>query len=395
MNIDLNIEAQLEYCLDKEAPLEYFKKATEDPGQEARLWKEKTGGKVIGFLLTDIPEELVHAAGFFPFGIYGGNKGMNSVDAHMQAWTCSYVRSCLALALEGELNFLDGLVIPQRCDETRMVMGIWKHQKPLSFMDNFRPPRQVERPSVKNYYLGELRRFKNKLEEFRGSVITDDELKQSIRLYNSNRTLLRKLFDLHRQDPSLLSNRELYNVVKASMIIPREKLNKLLTRLVDTLEFKASQETDRRIKIFISGTFLEPLEIADYIEESGGTIVGDDLKNGSRYFDGNVLDEGDLLQNFVERQLSKMPSASFDTPANPRRRFLVKELLEKNADGVILLHLKYCEPENFDCYDNKQAFEKAGIPVQKIETEFGGASLGQLRTRVQAFMEMLGGGKTT
>ena len=380
MNTGLNIEA-----------LEYFNKATEDPGREARLWKEETGGKVIGFFLTDVPEELVHAAGFFPFGIYGGNKGINLADAHMQAWTCSYVRSSLAMALGGALNFLDGLVIPQRCDETRMVMGIWKHQRPLSFMDNFRPPRQVERPSVKNYYLGELRRFKNKLEEFRGSEITDEELERSIRLYNRNRTLLGKLFDLHRQDPSLLSSRELYNVIRASMIIPREKLNQLLTQLLDTLGSKVSKEADRRIKVFISGTYLEPLEIADYIEENGGTIVGDDLKNGSRYFDGNVLEEGDLLQNLVERQLSKIPSASFDTSVNPRKHFLVKDLQEKNADGVILLHLKYCEPENFDYYDMKQALEKAGIPVQKIETEFGETSLGQLRTRVQAFMEMLGG----
>jgi bcr-type benzoyl-CoA reductase subunit C len=380
VNTGLNIEA-----------LEYFNKATEDPGREARLWKEETGGKVIGFFLTDVPEELVHAAGFFPFGIYGGNKGINLADAHMQAWTCSYVRSSLAMALGGALNFLDGLVIPQRCDETRMVMGIWKHQRPLSFMDNFRPPRQVERPSVKNYYLGELRRFKNKLEEFRGSEITDEELERSIRLYNRNRTLLGKLFDLHRQDPSLLSSRELYNVIRASMIIPREKLNQLLTQLLDTLGSKVSKEADRRIKVFISGTYLEPLEIADYIEENGGTIVGDDLKNGSRYFDGNVLEEGDLLQNLVERQLSKIPSASFDTSVNPRKHFLVKDLQEKNADGVILLHLKYCEPENFDYYDMKQALEKAGIPVQKIETEFGETSLGQLRTRVQAFMEMLGG----
>ncbi len=380
MNTGLNIEV-----------LEYFNKVTEDPGQEARLWKEETGGKVIGFLLTDVPEELIHAAGFFPFGISGGKRRMSLADAHLQIWTCSYVRSNLAMALGGELDFLDGLVIPQRCDETRMVMGIWKHQKPLSFMDNFRPPRQVERPSAKNYYLGELRRFKKKLEEFRGSEITDEELKQSIRLYNSNRTLLEKLFDLHRQDPSLLSSRELYNIIMASMIISRKKLNRLLNRLLDTLNPKLPEETDCRVKIFISGTFLEPLEIADYIEESGGTIVGDDLKSGSRYFNGNVPEEGDFLEGFAERQMQKMPSASFDTSTNPRRHFLVNAVKEKNADGVLLLHLKYCEPENFDYYDTKQALKKAGIPVQKIDTEFGETSLGQLRTRVQAFMEMLGG----
>ena len=373
--------------------LDYFNKVTEDPGQEARLWKEETGGKVLGFLLTDVPEELIHAAGFFPFGIFGGNKGMNLADAHLQFWTCSYVRSSFAMALGGELNFLDGLVIPQKCDATRMVMGIWKHIRPLSFMENLRPPRQVERPSAKTYYLGELKRFKNKLEEFRGLKITDDELKKSIRLYNSNRTLLGKLSDLHREDPSILSSRELYNIIRASMVIPREKLNRLLKRLLDNLKPQLPEKTHHRVKIFISGTFLEPLEIADYIEESGGTIVGDDLKNGSRYFSGKIQEEGDLLLNLVESQLHQMPSASFDTLTNPRSEFLVNAVREKNADGVLLLHLKYCEPENFDYYDMEQALKKAGVPVQRIETEFEETSLGQLRTRVQAFMEMLGGGE--
>jgi bcr-type benzoyl-CoA reductase subunit C len=380
VNTGLNIEA-----------LEYFNEVTEDPGREARLWKEETGSKVIGFLLTDVPEELIHAAGFFPFGISGGKKWLNLADAHLQTWTCSYIRSSFAMALGGEFEFFDGLVIPQRCDESRMVMGIWKNQKPLSLMDNFRPLRQVGRPSANRYFLRELDRFKKGLEKLRGSEITDEELRESIKLYNSNRVLLGRLFDLHRQDPSLISSKELYNIVIASMVIPREKLNRLLNSLLGALKPKPAEGVNGRIKIFISGTFLEPLEIADFIEETGGTIVGDDLKNGSRYFDGNVSEEGDLMQNLVERQVKKMPSASFDTSENPRSAYLVNTAKSKQADGVLLLHLKYCEPENYDYYDMKSALEEAGIPVQKLETEFGQTSLGQLQTRVQAFMEMLGG----
>ena len=372
--------------------LEYFNKITADPGQEARLWKNETGGKVFGFLLPDVPEELIHAAGFFPFGIYGGDKGIPLSDAHLQFWTCSYIRSSFARALGGELDFLDGLIIPHKCDTSRMLMGIWHHKMPLSFMDNFRPPRQVERASARNYYSGELKRLKTKLEEYRGKEITTEELKQSIKLYNSNRTLLRKLFDLHRETPDLLGSRELYNIIKASMVIPREKLGAKLTLLLEELSpYTSSQSGLPKIKLFISGTFLEPLDIADYIEESGGTIVGDDLKNGSRYIYGDVAEDGDPLENFIARQLSAMPSASFDINNNLRSDFLLKEIRTQKADGIILLHLKYCEPENYDYHDMKTAMEQAGIPVQKIETEFGETSLGQLRTRVQAFVEMLSG----
>ena len=372
--------------------LEYFNLVTADPGQEAIQWKKDTGGKVIGFMLPDVPEELIHAAGFLPFGIYGGDKNISLSDAHLQFWICTYCRSSFALALGGELDFLDGLLIPHKCDTSRMMMGIWEHNKPLSFMDNFRPPRQVERASARTFFMGELKRMKAKLEEYRGKEITTSELSSSIKLYNSNRALLRKLFEMHRETPSLLSNRELYNIVKASMIIPREKLNKLLAQLIEELTAQLPKTEKPKIKIFISGTFLEPLEIADYIEESGGVIVGDDLKNGSRYFYADVPEEGDPLENFMTRQLNAMPSASFDNTNNLRSKFLLSEVKSKKADGILLLHLKYCEPENYDYYDMKNAMEEASIPVLKFETEFGETSLGQLRTRVQAFVEMLGGG---
>jgi benzoyl-CoA reductase/2-hydroxyglutaryl-CoA dehydratase subunit BcrC/BadD/HgdB len=156
--------------------LEIFRQAVEDPGKEVREWKEKKGGKVVGFLLTDVPEELIHAAGFFPFGICGGTVRMDQVEAHLQFWSCSYVRNSLALALDGKLDFLDGLVIPHICDTTRMLMGIWKHVRPLPFMDSFRLPRQVGRPSAKQYVAGELTRIKERLNDFRGTEITDEEL---------------------------------------------------------------------------------------------------------------------------------------------------------------------------------------------------------------------------
>ena len=372
--------------------LDYFNKIIKDPYQEAILWKKETGGKVFGFILPDLPEELIHAAGFLPFGIYGGDKGINIADAHLQFWTCSYIRSSFAMALAGELDFLDGLIIPHKCDTSRMLMGLWQQKKPLPFMDNFRPPRQIERSSAKVYYMGELQRLKSKLEEYRGKEITLEELKKSIILYNNNRSMLRRLSDLHRETPALLSSRELYTIIKASMIIPREKLNTLLTQLIDELGKQQVQGNTPKVRLFISGTFLEPLEIADYIDEIDGVIVGDDLKNGSRYIFGDTAEEGDLLEGFITRQFSAMPSASFDTTGNPRGQFLVGEVKAKKADGVILLHLKYCEPENYDYYDMKQALDKAGIPAQKIETEFGETSLGQLQTRVQAFVEMLSGG---
>ncbi|MGI6328627.1 MAG: 2-hydroxyacyl-CoA dehydratase subunit D [Dethiobacteria bacterium] len=373
--------------------LEVLKKTFADPGWQVKEWKQDTGGKAIGFLLTEVPEELIHAAGFFPFGICGGRARMEQAEAHLQSWACSYVRKGLALALNGELDFLDGVIVPLTCDSTRLLPGIWKHNTPLPYMDSYRLPRQVERPSAKKYLLGELERITRNLGAYRGKEITDEELKHSIQLYNSNRGLLRKLYNIHELNPDAISNKDLYAVLGASMVIEREKLNRLLSELVVTLEKETSPRvSDNKTKLYISGTFINPPEVLDYLDESGVTVVGDDLKNGFRYIEADVEDTGvPPLESLANRQLKKTPFAAYDVPFAPRRYNLVKTAQQKKAQGVLFLHLKYCEPENYDFYDNLQALEKAGIPSLRIETEFGETSLGQLQTRIHAFMEMVGG----
>jgi len=360
--------------------------------QFATQWKNKSGGKVIGFLLTDVPEELIHAAGFFPYGICGSSGGHERVDAHLQNWACSLVRSSFALALQGKLDFLDGLIIPHTCDTTRMVSGIWKHASPLPFMENYLLPRQVDRPSARTYLVGELTRLKERLEDYRGAVITDDEISNSISLYNSNRKLLRRIFSLHEQNPGCICNRDLYALIRAGLIMPREILNDYLGQLVDALEKDGpSSSAANHTRLVISGSVCEPPEILDYLEHAGGTVVGDDLQNGWRYIEADVRETGDPLEALADYQINRIPFAGYDTVRNPRRHFLVHLAQKKQARGVIFLHLKNCEAENYDYYDNMQALKKMGIPTLRLETEFGGSSLGQLNTRVQAFMEMVGG----
>lgn len=379
--------------MHKAEVIKFLQEAAEKPDWQVQQWKEQENGKVIGFLLTDVPEELIHAAGFFPYGISGGRARMEFADAHLQSWTCSFVRSSLSLALEGKLDFLDGLIIPQTCDTTRNVSGIWQHASPLPFLQEYRLPRQVDRPSAREYLIYELTRLKEELEKFSGREITAEKIKESIALYNENRNLLARLFVLHEQNPAAISNKELYMIVEAAMLIPKETLNGYLNKLVNVLdgEVAAAENKETKTRLFISGTLLEPLEILDFIDENGGVVVGDDLKNGFRYIEGQIEEAGDPLEALADRQLKRIPGAFYDPPHDPRRHYLVKMAREKRVQGVIFLHLRNCEPENYDYYDNVQALEKNGIPAIRIETEFVTAPSGQIRTRVEAFLEMVGG----
>lgn len=369
--------------------LKRFYIATANPYDEAKRRKEQ-GQKVIGWLPTDVPEELIHAAGAFPIGILGTNANIRLADAHLQTWACSLMRGCLEQGLNGTLDFLDGLIIPHKCDTTRMLVGIWRHTVNTPYIDNYLLPRQVDRPSARTYLKGELARLKGNLEQAAGKLITDEALRASINIYNQNRRALRRLYEYHAQNTGAISSRALYTVIKAAMFMDKAEHTALVEELLQELS-AITPVKDQRIRLAISGGVWEPPEILDMLEELGAVVVADDLLTGARYLGPDVALEADLLDAMAVRQLSKIPFGGFDSIIRERRAFLVETVKKAEAQGLLFLHLKFCEPENYDYNDMREAMNQAGIPNIRLETEYTNSSLGQASTRLQAFIEIMGG----
>ncbi len=368
-----------------------FNAAVAEPYAEAKKRKEQ-GQKVIGWLPTDVPEELIHAAGAFPVGVLGTNEHIYLADAHLQTWACSLMRGCLEQGLNGNLDFLDGIIIPHTCDTTRMLVGIWRHALSTPYIDNYLMPRQIDRPSARTYLKGELARLKDNLEKCTGKVITNEALKDSINVFNANRTVLRRLYEYHSTNTAVISSRMLYTVIKAAMFMDKAEHTTLVEELLKELA-NISTSNDKRVRLAISGGVWEPPEILDMIEELGAVVVADDLLTGARYMGPDVIADGDPLDALAVRQLNRIPFGGFDSTTRERRGFLVETAQNAGVQGMVFLHLKFCEPENYDYNDMREAMNKAGIPNIRLETEYANTSLGQARTRLQAFIEMMGGSK--
>lgn len=376
-----------------EKHLSQFATALASPYEEARR-RKANGQKVMGWLLSDVPEELIHAAGAFPVGILGSNKKIRLADTHLQVWSCSLMRSSLELGLCGDLDFLDGIIVPHTCDTTRNLVGMWRNNCKTPYVDSFFLPRQVNRPSAHNYLIGELTRLKTNLEQQTGEIITDEKIRVSIRLFNENRSLLRRMLKIHSKHPGLISSRNVYNAIKAAMVMDKAEHNQLLRDLISKLEqivSASSDQSDSKIRLVISGGVWEPPEIMDLIEELGGVVVGDDLSTGARYLEPDVAEDKDPWEALAARQLHRIPYGCFDNQELERRKYLVDLVRQSEAQGLIFLHLKFCEPENYDYNDMREALNSAGIPNFRIETEFTNPTLGQIRTRLEAFIEMIGG----
>jgi len=355
-----------------------------------RAWKKESQRKIIGSTLTDVPEELIHAAGLVPFTIVGTNKPIMKASVHLPDNACSQARSDLELVLTYERDFFDGYVLPQVDDTSQHLCDIWRRNVPWDYFESFLLPRQVDRPSARKWLLDETLRLKGSLESFTGNEISEAGLLESIGLYNQNRQHLRRLYEMKRTSHHFMGNREFFDIIKSSMWWPKEEHNRLLERLISSIDkTDLKDKGDEGIRVVLSGIVWEPPEIMDILDESGLKVVGDDLCVGWRYIGADVEMDGNPLRAIVNRHFKKGPF----TPINDKGDRIFENLLDlvrKNrAKAVIYFHIKFNESQDFDLPDLVDNMEREGVPIFVVETEYQTTHLAGVRTRIQAFGESL------
>jgi benzoyl-CoA reductase/2-hydroxyglutaryl-CoA dehydratase subunit BcrC/BadD/HgdB len=361
-----------------------------DPYQKLRAWKKGGERKIIGSTLADVPEELIHAAGMLSFTILGTNKPILRANTHLPDNACSQARSDLELVLTYQGDFFDGYVLPQVDDTTQHLSDIWRRNVSWDYFESFLLPRQVDRPSARQWLLDETLRLKRSLESFTGKEISERRLWESIGFYNQGRQQLRRLYEMKRRYPDFITNREFFDLIKSSMWWPKEEHNRLLDTFISSIE-----ENDLRnkggegIRVVLSGIVWEPPEIMDILDESGLKVVGDDLCTGWRYIDPDVEANGDPLRAIVDRHFKKGPFTPIYDKGNRIFENLFNLVIRNRAEGVIYLHINFNESQDYDLPDLIDTMEREGVPIFVVETEYQTTHLTGVRTRIQAFGESL------
>lgn len=360
----------------------------EDPLRFIRNWKSQTGQRVIGIFLPDVPEELIDASGMLPFTVLDCKKSPSPTGI-IPSFACSLISSTLNQACLGDLEFLDGMVIPHLCDSSRALFHLWERRFPKQFSDQVRLPKKLSSQGAKAYLSEELKRFKETLEKSFGVNISNEELWKSINTYNENRQYLRTIQALRSQNMGLINNYEFFSLVKSSMVMPKNEHNQILKEILAHVESSCARFDNRPpVKVFVSGKLVEPLEIFQWMDEAGILVAGDDLAVGSRYFSYGIKGEGDALKSLAQSYFERIPNALVEGPKD-HLSFILKKVQENGIEGVIFVHLKFCEPLAFDYPGIKKGLDQRGIPNLFIETELHGYNVGQIKTRLQAFVEIL------
>jgi len=356
-------------------------------------WKERTGGKAVGCFPVYTPQELIAAAGALPVTLYGGRGqiDIDHADSRIQSFVCSIARSTLELGMAGHLQWLDGFVANSICDVARNLSGVWKHNFAQGFTFYMHYPQNVESDAARTYYRGELQRLCECLTEKTGRPVTDDSLREAIRLFNRHRHLLNDLGARRAARPEKWPSSEMYAIAAAGNVMSREEHCELLERALLLGETRTRPQRDA-VRVVLRGAFCEqpPLELLEVLEDAGCAVVDDDLQVGGRFFLGQVAESGDPLNALVEAYLHNTVLTPVNNPGKRSRNDdLLERCKQKGIQGVIFASPKFCEPALYDAVLLRRAAERAGLPTLEFEYEEKMSVFESVRMQAETFVESI------
>ena len=341
----------------------------------------------------NFPGELAHAAGALPVILQESPDPITFGHGVLYPFYCGYTRSIVDQAVIGEFQFLDAIMFGDHCVQLLGAADAVRMQLPDPRVIFF----QLISSMCDPWTLGRSREsfleLKSELEDFIGRKVEEETLRNSIRIFNRNRQLLRKLYVMRTEGRIALTATQIQHVVKSSMIMDKGDHTELLEQLVDGLE-KNPEAPKPGIRLHLSGHFCQAPkpEILDLIEDCGAIVVGDDLFHGFRYISTDVAEEGDCIDGLAKWYLARNTGVPCPTRVQNNvdwDAFLLNAVDKEKADGMIVLMAKFCEPHMYYYPEVKEAFERRGVPHLLIETEHEGMALESLKTRVETFLEIV------
>ncbi len=350
-------------------------------------WR-KEGGKVVGHFQVYFPEEIVHAAGALPFRMRGAPVEPLQSDSRFGSYLCSILKTSLEIALTGRVE-LELFVTHPICDAARNLAGIFgrnfDHPCQILYL-----PQNATSVHAAEYLRGEYDRLRRTVEEVTGATISDDDLRDSVAVYNRNRELLRELYALKRETPWLVSADEAYVLMALGGLVRREDHNLLLERALPMLRKRDAPRPDR-IRVVYEGGFCEqpPLDLIRAVARSC-YVVDDDLLIGMRWILSDVPGEGDPLHNLA---VAYLDDSSYSPVQHDDRKkkeeMLLARIRAAGADAAIVTAAKMCEPGLEEQVAYTRTLDREKVPYFVSEFEENMTSFDHLEIQLETFVENL------
>ena len=361
--------------------------------------EQKKGRKVFGTFCVFVPDEVIVAANGIVTGLCGGSQfWVPGGEEVLPKNTCPLIKASVGARLGRTCPFFriaDVYVGETTCDGKKKAYEILGQDVPMIIMD----VPQMKRPKDILKWKEEIAEFAAKTEEITGNKITVENLKAAIRLINEKRKAMKRVYDARKSECLPISGRDSLLMTQISFFDDPARCAQMCNRLADELDERikngVSVVPKGTKRILVTGT---PLAVPNWklhniIETSGAVVVCEEMCTGTRYFENLVDDSGETLDELymaLSERYMKNNCACF-TPNPGRVEDIVRLAKEYKADGVIDCSLKFCGLYDIEKRSVAEALREAGIPLLSLETDYEDSDAGQLRTRIEAFVEMISG----
>jgi len=335
---------------------------------------------------VDTPEEIIIAAGFTPYRLFGDPTiEPDKVSEHIPPTHCGWTRNLLELAINKLDKDIVGIVTTHGCDRTNREFDIWKECVNLDFMYFLNSPRKRDDIALK-FFINDINEFISQLEDHFKIKITEDKIKEAIKTMNEIRKLLKEISDYRKN--MVITGSEFHGIMKSVQQLNKDEALELLKSKLENLKKRQPFSKKDFKKILLTGSDLDDTELIRYIESLGFQIVIDDLGIGTKYFVNNVEENGNPIESIAKYHINK-PIHATKFPSYQRFEVIKKLAIEYEVDGVINIAQKFCEPVLYNHPYLRQKFKELEIPYLFTEVTYSREAYKQLSTRFSAFAEII------
>lgn len=350
--------------------------------------KKAEGKKVVGMLPVYTPEEIVHAAGMFPVGCWGGATSISKAAKYLPPFACTIMQAVMEYAQNDTYADLDAFVVPTNCDTLKAISQNLIYACPDKEVIIISYPQNNKKDFAVRYTVTELMKVKEKLEKIAGHEITDANISASIDIYNEHSAALTEFCKITAANPGLVSAVNRHYIIKSSYFMLKEEHTALVKELNNLLKKEPDVKWEG-FKIILSGYVAEPNNLLNIFDEYKMAVVGDELAQESRQFRTPIPAGKNPLERLARQWQNREACSVIADPEKKRAAHIADIASSHNADAVIYCLMKFCDPEEFDYPSIVKACGKVDIPILSIDVDQLVESTGQMRTRLQAFSEQI------
>ncbi len=346
------------------------------------------GKKVIGCFPVYTPQPLVTASGMIPMGIWGGQVTPTVAGKYNPIFTCSIMRSCLENGMTGIYEGMSAAIMPMLCDTFRGMSSGWRAGvKDIPLISFIHPQNRLDSGALE-FMIEEYKSVQKKLEEISGTKITNEELSDTLDLYNKRNSLMREFCKEANNHLDIVTPVVRHNVMKSATFLDVNDTISIVEELINELKKHPIYNWSGK-KVILTGITAEPEEFLNIFTENNVAVVGDDLAQESRQYRTDYLNGNSAMECLAAQWFDiKGCSMAHESDNTVRGQILLDMAKNNEADCIAVCLMRFCDVEEYDYPYISKMTEEAELHSLCLEIDQSTQDNGQSRTKIQSYAEI-------